>query len=700
MKSIGSFAIAVAAGVLAGTAFVGTFEQSAQAKVTRFVVEERVVVSEGRSWGRAGPYERLKGTAYLEVDPRDPLNAVIVNLEKAPRNARGLVEFSTPFLILKPVDMKRGNRKIWYGVNNRGNCQELGLRAFPLVPFQESCNPLTDADIGATNPLLTEGYAFVDAGWHGDGIMDSQRRRIFPNFPVATEFDGSPIVGPMRTEYQPATATFSLPLVAAPWRRYEPANINTASATLTVRDRQGAPKVVIPPNRWAYGSCLTGQPSLVPGTNALCLFDGFAANKIYELIYPAKNPVVMGLAYAVTRDIGSFLRNSTRDNVGNPNPLATGSSRTGIQRAYVSGTSSTGMYMREFLYLGFNQDEKHRKVFDAATIYSAGTHRLFANVQFAHPNFYSRQDDHQDFTSNSTVPFTLAVTTDPVSGVRDGILKRPGFDPLVIQVDEEMTFWQWQASLNVVDGAGRSVPIPHNVRLYYQSGFGHIGGVGLLAPPQPAGACRLETQGVTSLPVTLRALVRVIDDWADRGIRPPKNNYPEERDLVTLARYRKEFPAIPGLDAPEVLNRLTVFDFGPFFGPEGGEQTILPPLVGSRYRLLVPRPTENGASVGGIDTIYTRAPLGTNVGWNVRAQRAPDLCGLSGSYVPLATTKRERLTNGDSRVSLKERYKNQEGFVRAVARGSKELVRERFMLESDAALFIDAARDAKLFSSE
>src|SRR5205814_5089227 len=129
--------------------------------------------------------------AYLEVDPRDPLNAVIVNLDKAPRNARGLVEFNTPFLILKPVDMARGNHKIWYGVNNRGNCQELPLRAFPAAPFVDSCNPLTDADIGATNPLLTEGYAFVDAGWHGDGIPDAQRKRIFPSFPVATQADGN-----------------------------------------------------------------------------------------------------------------------------------------------------------------------------------------------------------------------------------------------------------------------------------------------------------------------------------------------------------------------------------------------------------------------------------------------------------------------------------------------------------------------------
>jgi hypothetical protein len=693
MKSVNLFGFALTSTVLAGAVLLSAYAQGVDARVTRFVVEERVVVSGGRDWGNAGPYERVKGTAYMEVNPGDPLNAVIFNLDKATRNARGLVEFNSPFLILKPVDVTRGNQKIWYGVNNRGNCQELPLRAFPLVPFMDSCNPLTDADIGATNPLLTQGYVFVDAGWHGDGIEDPARNRLFPNFPVATQPDGSPIVGPLRMEYQTTSNTFTQPIIAAPWRRYEPADTNTAHATLTVRDREDAPKVTIASDRWAFGNCPTGQASLVPTTTDLCLFDGFAASKIYELIYSAKNPTVMGLAYAVTRDVGSFLRYSTQDDVGNPNPLAVSSSSTGIRRAYVSGTSSTGMYMREFLYLGFNEDELHRKVFEAATIYSAGTHRLFANVQFAHPTFYSRQDDHHDYTSNSIVPLTFAVTTDPVTGVTDGILKRPAFDPLVIEVDEEMTFWQWQASLNVIDGAGNPVPIPDNVRLYYQSGMGHIGSVGLLAPPQPAGICQRPTQGLASLPVTLRALVQVIDDWADRGIEPPKNNYPQSNDLVSLATYRSAFPAIPGLPAPEVMNALNVLDFGPSFGSTGGNQIILPPFLGQSYRLLVPRPTQDGSSVGGINTIHTRVPLGTNVGWNIRAgARVPDLCGLSGSYVPLATTRAERLATGDSRPSLEERYGTHGNFVFAVSAGAKQLVSERFMLPEDARQFFDAAQ--------
>jgi hypothetical protein len=686
--------------------------RSAEARVTRFVVEERVPFAAGVEWGTAGLYERLKGTAYMEVDPRDPLNAVIINLDKVPRNARGMVEYSSPFLILKPVDMARGNRKIWYGINNRGNCGEVALRAFPRTAG--TCNPLTAADVGSNNVLLRQGYATVDAGWHGDGVQNPNQ--LFPKFPIATQRDGSPIVGPLRREYQTATNIFSQTLVGqAAWRPYETADTNTAHSTLNVRERADAPKVVIPPDRWAFGKCPTGRASLVASTTDICIFDGFMAFKIYELIYPAKNPTVMGLAHAVTRDIGSFLRYQTRDDVGNPNPLVVKADRdgderggwggqegdddedgdsTGIRRAYSSGTSSTGMYQREFLYLGFNEDETHRKVFDAVTIYSAATHRLFANVQFAHPTFYSGQDQHHDYVSNSVAPLTLAVTTDPVTGVRDGLLKRPRIDPLVLQIDEELVFWQWKAALNVADSSGHSIRLPDNARLYFQNGFGHIGASGLLAPAQPAGICQNSTQGLAAISVTPRALVKVIDEWADEGIEPPESNYPrlETNTLVSLASYRASFPSIPNVQPPSVKNEIDVLDFGPDFGPQGGVQTVLPPIHGPRYNVLVPRPDADGTGMAGIETMWTRAPIGTNVGWNVRAGfRAPDLCSLSGSFIPFAKTKAERLAKGDSRKSLEERYRTHDGFVRAVEKAANELVKERFLLEEDAQTFVKAA---------
>jgi Alpha/beta hydrolase domain len=523
---------------------------------------------------------------------------------------------------------------------------------------------------------------------------------LFPNFPVATQADGSPIVGLQRREFSPQEAASFTSSIVTGFQPEETADTNTARSTLTVRDREDAPRVTVPSDRWAFGRCPTGRESLTPSTRDICLFGGFDAQRIYELIYPAKNPKVMGLAYAVVRDVGSFFRYETRDEAGTPNPLTADGP---LRHGYSSGTSSTGMYQRDFLYLGFNEDEAHRKVFDGVTIYSAATHRLFANVEFAHPTYFSGQDQHHDYTSNSIPPFTFAVTTDPISGIRDGILKRPATDPVVIQMDEELVFWQWKASLNVVDGRGHPVPVPDNVRLYFQNGLGHIAASGLLAPPAKtpdgrAGECVHPRQGGPSN-LAERAMAVAMDNWVDRGIEPPKSAYPrlEDKTLVSLEDYRAAFPRIPGMTPPTVMNTLTELQFGATFDSKGGEQTLLPPTKGRGYMALVPKPDEDGVGIGGIRTIHTRAPLGTNVGWNLRpGSRAPDLCSLAGSYVPFAKTRAERIANGDSRKSLEERYKDHAGFVKAVTQAVTDLVKERFMLEEDAQTFIHAAETSDI----
>jgi hypothetical protein len=667
----------------------------AEARVVRFVVEQTRSFAGGMAFGTTGPYERLDGTAYMEVDPHDPLNAATVNLDKAPRNARGMVEFTAPFFILKPVEMARGNHKLFYGVNNRGNKQTLGY--FNFVPSGPGINdPITAANAG-DGFLMRLGYTVVDAGWQGD--VAPGNNRLFPNFPVATQPDGSPIVAAVRIEYSdrtiPQAGTFTLTLEgSAAFRSYETADTNTAHSTLTVRSEVQGVKVPIPSDRWAFGSCPGGPATLVPNTGNICLFDGFHADKLYELIYPAKNPMVMGLGHAVTRDIGSFLRYQTRDDAGNPNPLALSPTNVGIQRAYSFGSSSTGMYQREFLYLGFNEDEAHRKVFDGLWIHKPGTHRLFANVEFADPNTYSRQDDRHDFLSTSVAPLTHAVTTDPISGIHDGLDKRPATDPLVFQSDTGNELWEMKGSLNVADGLGSSVRPPANVRLYYLSSFQHSGNNPPAAFPGAAGMCQNPTNPNYHGP-TLRALLMALDAWADQGIEPPKSNYPrvEDKTLVSLDEAREAFPAIPGVNFPTVLNELELLNFGPEFDSEGGRLTLLPPVLGSSYRVLVAKPDKDGLDIAGIRPMEIRVPLGTNAPWNVRApgRRAPNLCGLSGSYIPFATTKAERLAAGDPRKSLEERYKDHEGYVKDVEHAAKKLVHERFLLEEDANTFISAA---------
>jgi hypothetical protein len=691
-----SRAILAAIGWLVAVAFAPPCD----ARVVRFVVEQTRPFAGGMSFGDVGPYQRLDGTAYMEVDPRDPLNAVIVNLDKAPRNASGRVEFTAPFFILKPADMSRGNHKILYGINNRGNKQTLGY--FNYVPAGPGINdPITAADAG-DGFLMRLGYTIVDAGWQGDVANVPGSNVLFPDLPVATQPDGSPIIAAVRIEYSdrtiPATGTSSLPLEGSTsFNSYPTADTNTAHSTLTVRDQvsdQG-PMTPIGADQWAFGSCPTGKDSLVADPTQICLFGGFQADKLYMLIYPAKNPIVMGLGYAVTRDIGSFLRHDTQDDAGNSNPLAANPTEVGIRRSYSFGSSSTGMYQREFLYLGFNEDESHRPVFDARWIHKSGTNRLFANVEFADPNTYSRQDDRQDFLSSTYPPTTLAVTTDPLSGARDGLVKRPDTDGLIFESDTENEFYNMRASLNAADGLGNPVPLPKNVRLYFLSGFQHGGNNPPAAFPGPAGMCENATNPNYHGP-TVRALLMALDAWADSGVEPPASNYPNRRGgtLVPLEAAQKAFPKIPGVTFPPMLNELQLLDFGPLFDSDGGILTELPPLLGPTYTLFVPAPDPDGLDIAGIRPMEIRVPLGTNVGWNVRAPgfRAPNLCGLNGSFIPFATTRTERLAAGDPRKSLKERYKNHNGYVAAVEQAAAELVQLRFLLQEDADRFISDAK--------
>ncbi|HEX8089132.1 MAG TPA: hypothetical protein VF762_09790, partial [Blastocatellia bacterium] len=85
------------------------FAASVRAEVTRVEVLERADLLGGRGFGLAGAYEKIVARVYFAVDPEDAHNRVIVDLDKAPRNARGAVEFSADLYILKPKDMNRGN---------------------------------------------------------------------------------------------------------------------------------------------------------------------------------------------------------------------------------------------------------------------------------------------------------------------------------------------------------------------------------------------------------------------------------------------------------------------------------------------------------------------------------------------------------------------------------------------------------------
>jgi hypothetical protein len=693
----------------------------AQGSVTRLEIKRvESPTFGGTAFGNVGPYEKLVGVVYMEVDPHDRANAGIVNLDRAPRNAKGNVEYNADIFILKPVDMRRGNQKIFFEVHNRGNKLALNF----LNDTRGGVNdPGAPADAG-NGFLFRQGYTVVWTGWQGDVTAPDNRMTI--RLPVATHRDGSPIVANVRQEYSdrfiPVAGTLTLPLSgSAQFASYESTTLDTRKATLTVRGRGDAAKTRIPPDKWAFARCTRnadGTLALIPSAFDLCVFEGFKIANLYELIFPAKNPTVMGLGYTVTRDVGSFLRHQVRDAAGTPNPLAingSGSKATGITHAYVLGISSSGMYLRDFLYLGYNADEAGRRVFDGAWAHIPGAHRLLANVEFAQPNDYSRQDIWHDYISASIFPFGYSVTTDPITGRTDGILKRqprraerrqgadedderegrPGAsesDPFLFVTETSTEFWQFQASLVNQDTDGNPVPLPKTARRYLFSSYHHVVGPG---GPPARGLCQQLSNPMSGAPLA-RALLVSLDQWVATGKQPPDSRIPEGRNLVPPDQDSTGFPSIPGVRYHGLVNELKIWNYGPQFGPTGGRMTILPPIPipGTDHDIRVPRVDEDGHDIAGIRSPNLDAPIATYTGWNTRAAgfREGDSCGLTGSFIPLPNTKTERVAKGDPRKSIAERYGDHDGYVRAVSAAAEKLASKRFLLPEDVERYVADAQ--------
>jgi len=211
----------------------------------------------GQSFGQVGQYEQLDGTAFGEIDPQDPLNTVIQDIELAPRNSRGMVEYSMDFSILKPIDTSRGNRTILYDVVNRGN------KSSPSLNIGGSTTTAGDGF------LESEGYTLVWSGWEGDITTG-----IKINLPIATNKSGSEITGPVRAEYILNNAAANTVDVTAP-PAYSAVSSSNAGATLTRRVHQDDAKELIDNSQWAFADCSTTSFPGTPNPTKVCLNGGF-----------------------------------------------------------------------------------------------------------------------------------------------------------------------------------------------------------------------------------------------------------------------------------------------------------------------------------------------------------------------------------------------------------------------------------------
>jgi hypothetical protein len=491
-----------------------------------------------------------------------------------------------------------------------------------------------------------------------------------------------------------AEGVYSCSLSGNDWTvSYETAVRERFRASLTVREKTYGPRVPVRPTDWDFATysknATTRRTEVRPSTWDLYLRSGLKPGCVYELIYPAKNPLVLGLGFAAVRDLISFLRFQSCDRARSPNPLREGKEKSFIKRAYGWGRSQSGRFLRDFVYHGFNESEDRRQVFEAIAPHAAGGGRVFLNYEFARPDTSSQQ--HTDQVDPEIFPFAYNVIKDPQTGRRDGILKRPKTDPYVLHTNTSTEYWQKRAALAHTDGKGKDLPLPGKVRMYLIASAQHNAPFG--SAPK-----RAKTQQLSNpIPAgdALRALIVAMDRWVSEGVPPPPSCIPTARDgmLVKPGQNFTRFPKIRGVRYSGVHNRQLFLDYGRDL--RRGRIDVHPPRALKRgsYVILVPKVDADGNDIAGIRLPAIRVPLGTYTGWNLQdASLAEDeLAGLLGSFIPFALTARKRKQNGDPRPSIEERYRDYAEYKREICIEVRRMIEERFLLPEDGERIIQDA---------
>jgi hypothetical protein len=645
------------------TACVFAAASVATAEVVTLTVEKRQPLANSQP-----RYEKLTGRFTGELDPKLPQNAIITDIELAPRNARGMVEYSATFTILKPTDMSTATGVLVYQVPNRGRANlEQGTGYF--------------ADFRAA------GHVLVASGWQADIAAAAGVETMAA--PVAHNHDGSSITGPAIARFYdaPAGATTQPIIRGRVTGTATPASLDTTNATLTRQTSEAGARIPIPSSAWAFADCAQTSFPGTPDPDKVCLKDGFDPASLYELTYVAKDPTVHGIGFAATRDLVAFLRRHDADH-----PLG-----ASVRYAIAQGTSQSGNYLRSFLNLGFNQDEKKRRVFDGMNP-NIAARQLAMNLRFAAPSGAAEM-----YEPGSEGLLWWGDYTDAARGRQAGSLlgrcRASDTCPKIVETFGSAEFYSLRASPNLVGTrADKDIPLPANVRRYYSPSVRHGGGQGGFTHEIAVDPCCMLATNPNSSNETNRALLKALVEWVVSDSAPPPSRYPTlaKGELVAPGHASIGFPVIPGRPLPDgVFLPLLDYDFGPHFkyADVSGVMALQPPLVRQTLPQLVPKVDADGNETAGVRSVLLEVPLGTYTGWNpiARGFFKGQIQALGGGYIPFAKTRADRLASGDPRLSLEERYGTHEAYVAKVKDAAKRQVAERFLLQEDADRIVDQA---------
>ena len=649
--------------LIVSTAVVFLIASLAEARVVRLRIERREVVLNGRAFGAAGPYGKLVGKVDFGLDPTNPRNDIIVDLKLAPRNTRGEVESSADFYMLKPVDARKGNGRLFYEVGNRGGKSI-------LATFQKAAgspDPTTDEQFG-DGALMKQGFTLLWMGWQWDVPERAGVMRM--DMPVASD-NGRRITGLVRGNFILNVPSETASVADRNHKAYVPIDPASAENTMTVRDEPTARGQLIPRSKWRFVN--GGKDGLVS------LDGGFQPGRIYDVVYRTADPKVVGVGLSGARDLVSFLKYDTSPD--NPTP--------GLKFAIGWGVSQSGRYLRHFLYQGFNEDEQGRKVFDGVFDQVGGSGRGSFNHRFGQAS----RDALQYFNILFPVdlfPFTDGPETDPETGTTDGLLARAektGTVPNVFHLLTNSEYFNRAGSLVHMDPTGmKDADLQETTRVYMIASAPH--GPGPYPPVSNRSGDLVGRAALNPLDYrpTVRALFRALDRWVTDGMQPPPSAYPRIADGTLTTPDKTGWPAIPGYQLPQQPLRAFHLDFGPDW--HKGIVTVEPPEIGKPFPAKVPAVDADGNVRSGIRLPDIAVPLATQAGWNYRDASigSPDrLAGEIGSYIPFPRTKADREKTRDPRLSIEERYRDRDEYVGKYAASALDLAASGYLLPEDLA---------------
>ena len=682
----------------------------AEARVTRIEIDTARSQSPtfgGFSWPGVGQYEKVVGIAYGEVNPHDRQNRVIVDIELAPRNARGNVEYAFNFYILKPIDLKKGARKMMYEPPNRGGKTWAALGRVTVDPGGNGDDPgssITNPAVLANSFLMPRGYTIAWSGWEDLDALDNPDFNATASFPVARFAPSASnptgtITGPSYEYIVVGNNTTASVALA-----YTAATLDKTKATLTRRVHLDDVPQAVPASGWDYNAAGTAI-SLVGGN--------FTANDIFEFAYTARDPKVNGLGFAAVRDWMEFLRYENRDDHGNANPLA-----GHVKRVYTEISSQPGRLLNDFRHLGFNETERGKKAFDGHMQWIAAGNGLNMNYRFSQSGRTERNRQNHLFIEGR-FPFANVKSFDPITrktDSRNASCEKTGTCALGMEIYSANEYWVKSASLlhTTPDGT-RDLPDSKFARNYFMSSMRH--GTGNAAN---RGLCQQFDNPLNSAPVQ-RALFIALDEWATEDRKPPKSRVPKLKDgtlVPPLPRSGMGFPGnIPNphhlTDGPSssptvVYTGLKTtryhFDYGAGFY-DTGIATINPPVItpipgvtlpafptsyqdnpanGPIYPSFIPKTDSDGNDLAGVRLADVTVPLATYTGWALRrGAQANDGCEANGQFVPFAKTEADR--GSDPRASVAARYASFAAYHTKVRDALNDMVDDRLLLCEDTA---------------